>query len=123
MTGQFANWNALENAISGHEMCLRQKYLQRNVAFTVETLPDEMCWGMLPLITECVRGKSSSSALLEFTIEMLPNENTLVNATSGYGICLRQEWLQWLQRLVENHCQHVAKWVRWGMLPLTTKCV
>ena len=60
---------------------------------------------MLPLITECVRGKSSSSALLEFTIEMLPNGNTLVNATSGYEICLRQEWLQ---RLVENHCQHVA---------------
>ena len=42
------------------------------------------------------------------------------NATSGYEICLTQEWLQ---RLVKNHCQHIAKWVRWGMLPLTMKYV
>ena len=61
-------WNVLGNATSDHEMCLRQKWLQRSVQF--RNLPRGMCWGMLPLLMECVRGKSSSSALLVFLIEM-----------------------------------------------------
>ena len=46
---------------------------------------------MLPLIMEFVRGKSRSSTLLVFFNEMLSNEVTLVNATSGDEISLRQK--------------------------------
>ena len=75
---------------------------------------------MLPLTTKCVRGKSSSSAVLRFAVGTLPNGNALGNATSG-----RENVSEARAASAHccSHCQHVVHMVmRWGLLP-RTQCV
>ena len=44
-----------------------------------------MCWDLLPLATKCVRGKSSSSAVLSFTVKALAAQVTaLLQAVVAY---------------------------------------
>ena len=76
LSGRFSQTTALHSLALGwwtftirgrtvgwpQNVALRQKYLQRSVHN--RNLLCGMRWGMPPLIMECVRGKSSSSALL-----------------------------------------------------------
>ena len=83
-------------------------------------LPCGMCLGMLPLIAECVRGKSSSRAVLCFAISTLPKGKVgecylstwkCVRCKSSSNAMLR---FKLLRSQLET---------RWGMLPLIMKCV